>query len=337
MARARSISNVKVTSSTATGARSPPARSADFRDARRRKGLYVIADHRRSGQADLQQLAPLCRLRTAIGRRCPPRVGSTQKVRSLAAKLSSMEAHGGVHLPASGGGWRRPPWSTPGGRRPRFRQALRSGTRVDAVYVAVISGMYLTNAKTFWALERPFSIFSVGIGGLAFGYGITVILTSGRRGGVVPAWLGLNVNPGARAWFELAIVLPLLIGGLGALFFEPGPSARSQILFTVFFFAPAVIAAGCVLLSRACSYREIKKAIVSCVAPSYVMSHDHFWWWDGAQWASASAAAPSQALRSPDGNYWWTGRDWCALPPFPSRMPKASQAPPDPSARVGVS
>ena len=40
-----------------------------------------------------------------------------------------MEAHGGVHLPASGGGWRRPPWSTPGGRRPRFRQALRSGTR----------------------------------------------------------------------------------------------------------------------------------------------------------------------------------------------------------------
>ena len=198
-----------------------------------------------------------------------------------------MEAHGGViSPPAVEGGEDLRGRHRAGGDHASGR---RSGSElgVDAVYVAVISGMYLTNAKTFWALERPFSIFSVGIGGLAFGYGITVILTSGRRGGVVPAWLGLNVNPGARAWFGLAIVLPLLIGGLGACSSEPGPSARSQILFTVFFFAPAVIAAGCVLLSRACSYREIKKAIVSCVAPSYVMSHDHFWWWDGAQWASA--------------------------------------------------
>jgi hypothetical protein len=252
-----------------------------------------------------------------------------------------MEGHGSVQTPASSGEWRRPPWSTPGGRRPRYRQMLKSRLGVEAIYVAVISGTYLTNAKTFWTLEdvRPFLIFFVGIAGLAFAYGTTVILTSGRRRGVVPAWLGLNVNRDARAWFGLAIVIPLVIGGVGAVYFSlpsSPPTTEGQLLFTVFFFAPAVIAAGCVLLSRGFSYRDIKKAILSGAAPSYVMSHDHFWWWDGAQWASASAAAPSQALRSPDGNYWWTGRDWCALPPFAWRAPKGSRSASDPSAGAAV-
>jgi hypothetical protein len=255
--------------------------------------------------------------------------------------LFRMEVHGGIQAPAGGGEWRRPPWSTPGGRRPRFRQVLKSGLGVDALYMAAFSGMLLTGAKTSWTLEdlRPFSIFFVGIASLAFAYGITVILTSGRRRGVAPAWLGLNVNRNARAWFGLAIVIPPVIGGVGALYFSPPgypPTTQGQLLFTVFFFAPAVIAAGCVLLSRACSYREIKKVIVSGAAPSYVMSRDHRWWWDGAQWASASAAAPSQALRSPDRNYWWTGRDWCALPPVAWRAPRGSRSATDPSAGAAV-
>ena len=255
------------------------------------------------------------------------------------AKLSCMEARAGVRLPAGDGGWRRPPWSTPSGRRPRYRHLLRTRLGLEALYVSSWSGTFFAGTRASWTLAdlRPFAIFLSSIAGLAFAYGIAVVLTSRRRGrGLVPAWQGLNVNPGARAWFGLAIILPLMIGGVGVLFFEPESSARSQILFTVFFFAPSVIAAGCVLLSRAWSYREIKKTIVSCVAPSYVMSHDHFWWWDGTQWASASAVAPSQALRSPDGNYWWTGRDWCALPPFPWRTPKESQPVPDASARGAV-
>ena len=216
---------------------------------------------------------------------------------------------------------------------------LRTGFGVDALYMAVCSGMYLWNVKTSWAFVdlRPVSIFFVGTAGLAFAYEVTVILTSGRPRGVMPAWLGLNVNRDARAWFGLAIVIPLVISGVGAFYFSPpGPTTQSQILFTVFFFAPAVIAAGCVLRSRAFSYRDIKKAIASGAAPSYVMSNDHFWWWDGARWVSAHAAAPPHALRSPDGNYWWSGRGWCALPPFPWRMPKASRAAPDASARGAV-
>ena len=248
-----------------------------------------------------------------------------------------MEGHGSVQPPGSA--WRRPPWSTPSGRRPRYRQVLRIGFGVDALYMAASSGMYVTTVKTSWTFEdlRPFSIFFIGIAGLAFAYGVAVILTSGRPRGVMPAWLGLDVNRDARAWFGLAIVIPLMISGVGAFYFSPpGPTAQSQILFTVFFFAPAVIAAGCVFRARACSYRDIKNAIVSGAAPSYVMSSNRFWWWDGAQWASAHAAAPPQALRSPDGNYWWTGRNWCALPPFPWRMPKASRAAPDASARGAV-
>jgi hypothetical protein len=262
------------------------------------------------------------------------------KTSKFVVTLDCVEGHD--VQPRSGGSWRRPPWSTPGGRRPRYRQVLRTGLGVDALYTAAFSGMYLTNARTSWTLDdlRPFSIFFVGIASLGFAYGIAVMLTAGRQRGVMPAWLGLNVNPEARAWFGLAIVIPLVIGGVGAFFvWPPGfqTTDRYQLMFTIFFFAPAVVAAGCVLRSRMCSYRDAKEAIVSGAAPSYVMSHDRIWWWDGAQWASTAAAAPSQALRSPDGNYWWTGRDWCALPALPWRVSRASQAPPDPSARVAVS
>ena len=247
-------------------------------------------------------------------------IASTQKVRSLVAKLSCMEAHGGVQPPVGGGAWRRPPWSTPSGRRPRYRHLLRTRLGLEALFLSSWSGPLFTGTRASWTLAdvRPFAIFFTSIAGLAFAYGIAVILTFRRRGrGLVPAWLGLNVNPGARAWFGLAIILPLMIGGVGALYFEPGPSPRSQILFTAFYFAPAVIAAGCVLASRACSYRAIKETIVSGKAPIYLMTHDHFWWWDGVQWASTALVAPPQAVQSPDGNYWWTGRDWCALPTFP--------------------
>jgi len=255
-------------------------------------------------------------------------IASTQKVRSLVAKLSCMEAHGGVQPPVGGGAWRRPPWSTPSGRRPRYRHLLRTRLGLEALFLSSWSGPLFTGTRASWTLAdlRPFAIFFTSIAGLAFAYGIAVILTFRRRGrGLVPAWLGLNVNPGARAWFGLAIILPLMIGGVGALYFETGPSPRSQILFTAFYFAPAVIAAGCVLASHACSYRAIKETIVSGNAPIYLMTHDHFWWWDGVQWASTALVAPPQAVQSPDGNYWWTGRDWCALPTFPWRTSQTAR------------
>ena len=122
-----------------------------------------------------------------------PHCQATPTVCCYAAR---MEGHGSVEPPASGSAWRRPPWSTPSGRRPRYRQVLRIGFGLDALYMAAFSGMYVTTVKTSWMFEdlRPFSIFFIGIAGLAFAYGVTVILTSGRPRGVMPAWLGLNVN-----------------------------------------------------------------------------------------------------------------------------------------------
>jgi len=72
-----------------------------------------------------------------------------------------------------------------------------------------------------------------------------------------------------------------MIGGVGApvLRNRTFPS-KFKFLFTAFYFDTAVIAAGCVLASHACSYRAIKETIVSGNAPNLtLMTHDHFWWW----------------------------------------------------------
>jgi hypothetical protein len=49
---------------------------------------------------------------------------------------------------------------------------------------------------------------------------------------------------------------------------------------------------GCMLLARAFSNREVRRAILAGLAPSYQMSPDTTWWWDGARWVGTGAGAP---------------------------------------------
>jgi len=76
---------------------------------------------------------------------------------------------------------------------------------------------------------------------------------------------------------------------------------------------------GCLLLARVRSNRDVKRTIQAGLAPTYSVSRDSCWWWDGTQWLKTVEAVPDDALRSPDGDDWWTGRTWIAVPRGPSR------------------
>ena len=249
-----------------------------------------------------------------------------------------MEGHDSVQPPASHGEWRRPPWSTPSGRRPRFRQVLRTG------FGSTPSTWRCVQGCTSGTSRRPGHLRTCGLSNLLrrnSGLGARLRSHGDPHLRATPrsraAWLGLNVNRAARAWFGLAIVIPLVISGVGAFYFSPpGPTTQSQILFTVFFFAPAGIAAGCILRSRACSCRDIKKSsrLWCCselrhVKRSLLVVGRSSMGKRSRDSATSGAPVARRQLLV----------DWArlvALPPFPWRMPKASRAAPDASARGAV-
>jgi hypothetical protein len=157
----------------------------------------------------------------------------------------------------------------------------------------------------------------------AFAYGVALLATSRRGTRRVPSPVGYGTTPSARVWLGLAIVLPVVLGTIGAAFFPPaadGPGAWTGF----FYFSPSLVGIGCVLVSYVVSMRPIKATIVAGLAPTFVTSPDHLWWWDGSQWFGVPSVAPLHALRSADGNYWWTGDHWYPMPALPPRRPRSS-------------
>jgi hypothetical protein len=152
---------------------------------------------------------------------------------------------------------------------------------------------------------------------------LAVIATAGRPGVrlMMRDW-GLGGSPAAKMWLGLAYVLPLAGSFVASwVLCAAGPFsavATTPLSLPVRLVGPAAFVI-CLVLARLSSLRAVKNAIVNGVAPSFTVSSDQAWWWDGETWANVSAAAPDGALRSPHTNYWWTGQDWLPLLPRPSR------------------
>ncbi|MGA8015489.1 MAG: hypothetical protein WCB85_06180 [Candidatus Dormiibacterota bacterium] len=155
--------------------------------------------------------------------------------------------------------------------------------------------------------------------GLVVAYGLTAIATAGRPGVKLTwSWVPFRANRPAGIWWGLAFVLSPAVGFLAGLLSPPYPAALS-ILAPVGIDGGVAVAAGCILASATAANSEVKRAILAGRAPSFRISSDQLWWWDGGDWASVLLAAPPGALRSAGGNYWWTGSGWLSLPPRPRR------------------
>jgi hypothetical protein len=148
---------------------------------------------------------------------------------------------------------------------------------------------------------------------------LTVIATAGRpRVRLMMREWGLGRSPAARVWLGLAYVLPLAGSFVaGWVLRAAGPSsavATAPLPSFVGLVGPAAFVI-CLILARTSSLRAVRNVILNGRTPSFRVSSDRIWWWDGEAWANVSAAVPESALRSPDTNYWWTGHDWLPLPP----------------------
>lgn len=165
------------------------------------------------------------------------------------------------------------------------------------------------------------NLFYISAAILAIAYGAAVVAAA-RGSRLSPVWMfpGLGANPTAKRWYGLAFVIPGPIAWGALAVVHPAPPAPYLLLS--WFLAPASVV-GCLLLARASTNRSVKRAILTGSAPSYLISPDARWWWNGDTWAGVGVTAPEGALRSPDDNYWWTGRSWLAMPPraFTSDQP----------------
>jgi hypothetical protein len=231
--------------------------------------------------------------------------------------------HSGLKAPSEMR-WRRPPWSVPSGRIPSFRRRLMDTLPLSALWLSVM-GSFVGGLNVFQpgrdfgsgfpagALYFSAAIPYISAAMLAPAYGIAIII-SARGPHLKPVWLfpGSTGTPAAKVWYGLAFVIPgAIVWGL-ALAIRPTPGT-AYLLF-LWFSAP-ISFAGCMDLARIYSNRPVKRAITAGLAPSFYISLDGCWWWNGATWLSATAVTPESALRSPDGNYWWTGNYWVPLPP----------------------
>lgn len=215
---------------------------------------------------------------------------------------------------ARGGQWRRPPAA----RRWPLRTRLGYGLTIGLLFGLSPDANML--ARHLFPFPLPFAIAYVCIVGLELGYGTAVIATagSGRVGRRLWAGLPCGANPVSRVWWGLAFVLGAPVSYATGLIWPVSvatPSAAATLLFC----AGTLAAAGCLLVSVGCSNIEVKQRIRSGRAPTYRLSRDHFWWWDGDGWASVAIAVPVGALRSPDGTHWWSGEGWVPIPPRPGR------------------
>ena len=229
----------------------------------------------------------------------------------------------GADLPPSAapaGAWRRPPRSAREGRRASSGRSLAILGVLLLFYVYSVAGGIVASVPGMpWPAALPFLVIcAVGVG-----YGVAVIATAGRpRVRLVMRDWGLGGSTAAKVWLGLAYILPLAGSFVAGWMLRPaGPLwavATTQWSSLVGLLGPAAFVT-CLILARVCSLRAVKKAILDGGTPSFTVSSDGAWWWDGEAWASVSAAVPEGALRSPDTNYWWTGQDWLPLPPRPSR------------------
>jgi hypothetical protein len=223
------------------------------------------------------------------------------------------------------GVWRRPPFTVPRGRRPNLWRSPRAYLRNAAPGEAVIASMWAAvlvrnSVDVGWT---ALVILTVLLVAPAFAYGVALLATSRSGAHRVLPPMGYGTAPSAGVWLGLAIVLSGVLGGIGATFFYQ-PTAGDHVWWMFFFFAPSVVAVGCLLTGYVVSMRPIKATIVAGLAPTFVTSPDHLWWWDGRQWFGVPSVAPLHALRSPDGNHWWSGDRWCPMPALPPRKPRGS-------------
>jgi hypothetical protein len=173
-----------------------------------------------------------------------------------------------------------------------------------ALSVSLIGGLF---ART--EIPATMQIARVVASVVVVAYGILLILTAYRQHHPL-IWhaSGFDANPVSTIWYGLAFVLPVVLV-YGSTLLLPTHAGEG-----FWWFAWPVVFALCVIRARAASMRQIKKIIVSGLAPSYPTSPDGSWWWDGTTWLRVSAAIPADAVRSPDDGYWWTGVDWLKVP-----------------------
>jgi hypothetical protein len=256
---------------------------------------------------------------TKVASRFDP--GLLVRIERRAAGALKRLSHSGLNEPSEAR-WRRPPWSVPSGRRPSFRRRLRDVLPVGLLWTSVMGSFVLglnvlpgaeVGAGFPAALYISGVILYIGAAILAPAYGIAIII-SARSPHLKPVWLfpGIAETPTAKVWYGLAFVIPGAIVWGVALAIRPTPA--TAYLLALWLLAP-VSFAGCLDLARAYSNRSVKRAIIAGLAPSFYISADGRWWWNGDTWLSVAAAVPEGAFRSPDGNYWWAGSFWFPMPP----------------------
>jgi hypothetical protein len=240
-----------------------------------------------------------------------------------------MEARGRDSLPPTGrsGVWRRAPLTVPRSRRRFWRSPEAICTA--ALVLAASSGPSLVSVRISVEIgQLAMTIPAVVLVAAPFAYGVALLATSRRGTRRVPSPVGYGTTPSVRVWLGLAIVLPVVLGSIGAAFFFPPTASDPGVWSALLYFAPpGLVGIGCVLVSYVVSMRPIKATIVAGLAPTFVTSPDHLWWWDGSQWFGVPSVAPLYALRSPDGNHWWTGDHWYPMPALPPRKPRGSPSP----------
>jgi hypothetical protein len=241
--------------------------------------------------------------------------------------LHRMEARGNGSLLPTGrrGVWRRPPRTVPRSRRPRLWRSPEA-IYTAALVLAISSGPSLASVRSSVEIGQPdMTIPIVVLVAAPFAYGVALLATSRRGSRRVLSPVGYGTTPSVRVWLGLAIVLPVVLESIGAAFFVPPTPSGSSLWSAFFYFSPpGLVGIGCVLVGDVVSMRAIKATIVAGLAPTFVTSPDHLWWWDGSQWFGVPSVAPMHALHSPDGNYWWTGDLWYPMPALPPRKPRSS-------------
>ena len=226
----------------------------------------------------------------------------------------------GADLPPSAtpaAAWRRPPWSAPEGRHPSSGRSLAILGVLFFLYLYSMAGAVALEPGIPWPAALPYLVIcAVGVG-----YGLAVIATAGRpRVRLMMRDWGLGGSAAAKVWLGLAYLLPLAGSFAAGWVLSPAGSfsavATTPPSLLVRLLGPAAFVL-CLILARVSSLRAVKNAIFDGRAPSFTVSSDQAWWWDGQEWTNVADAAPESALRSPDTNYWWTGQDWIPLPPRP--------------------
>jgi hypothetical protein len=212
--------------------------------------------------------------------------------------------------------WCRPPRSAPEGRSPSSARSLAILGVLAFFYVYAVAGGTLASVP---GIPLPAGLPYLVICAVGVGYGLAVMASAGRpRVRLMMRDWGLGGSPAAKVWLGLAYVLPLAGSFVASWVLRTaGPFsavATTPLSLLVGMLGPAAFVI-CVILARVSSLRAVKDAILDGRAPSFTVSSDRAWWWDGEAWTNVSAAAPESALRSPDTNYWWMGRDWVPLPP----------------------